>query len=275
MSKFTRVQKIMLVMIAVLLAFALLTNGKGSKLKSLVYDPFVMLKYSIVDYPVETMKNWIQDFNDLWAAKEENDELRRQLANMEQTSALIENLTRENEELKQLIGSEVSGRYQKVYAHIVNRNPEVYNNIITINAGSNQNVQLDNAVISSQGLIGKVIEVNDSTSRVRLLTSQDQLSKVAVQIHINDQEVLHGYLEQFDIEKQAYKVRLFTNTDRVKPDLNVTSSGAGGVFPSGLYVGKVQQVEDLLNENGRIVYVTPAMDFSSFEYVAVLCEVQS
>lgn len=274
MIKFTRIQKIMLGIIACLLAFTILTSGKGSSIKGLVYDPIVMLKYSIFEYPVETVKNWMQDLDSLWTVYEENKWLREELSSIDQKDALIESYQKEIKELIELMGQSVDKKYTKKYATIINRNPETYSNQITLNIGSKDGVALDNAVISNSGLIGKIIEVNDHTSRVRLLTSQDQLSKVSVQIHVNGNESIHGYLEQYDFNKGCFVVRLFTNTDVVKVDQNVTTSGAGGVFPNGLFVGKVEMIEELLNENGRILYVTPAADFSSFQYVAVMCEDQ-
>ena len=274
MIKFTRIQKIMLGIIACLLAFTILTNGKGSTIKGLVYDPVVMLKYSIFEYPVQTVKNWMEDLDNLWAVYEENKWLRQELSKVDQKDALIESYQKEIAELKGLMGHTVDKKFHKKYATIINRNPETYSNQITLNIGTKDGVSLDNAVISDSGLIGKIIEVNENTSRVRLLTSQDQLSKVSVQIHVNEDESIQGYLEQYDFKKGAFVVRLFTNTDVVKVDQNVTTSGAGGVFPNGLFVGKVFMIDELLNENGRILYVTPAADFSSFQYVAVMCEVQ-
>lgn len=274
MIKFTRIQKIMLGIIACLLAFTILTNGKGSTIKGLVYDPVVMLKYSIFEYPVQTVKNWMEDLDNLWAVYEENKWLRQELSKVDQKDALIESYQKEIAELKGLMGQTVDKKFHKKYATIINRNPETYSNQITLNIGTKDGVSLDNAVISDSGLIGKIIEVNENTSRVRLLTSQDQLSKVSVQIHVNEDESIQGYLEQYDFKKGAFVVRLFTNTDVVKVDQNVTTSGAGGVFPNGLFVGKVFMIDELLNENGRILYVTPAADFSSFQYVAVMCEAQ-
>ena len=274
MFKFTRLQNILLLIISILLVFTIITSGKGSTLKSFVYDPLVMLKYSLFEYPVETITNWLDDYHHLWEVKYENDELRKLLAQSEQHSAKIEALEKELKEKNELMGIKVTNNYQKVYADIINRNPEIYNNQITINVGSNDGVKLDNAVISSKGLIGKVIEVNENTSRVRLLTSQDQLSKVSVQVHIRDNTSIHGYLEQYDLELGCYIVRLFTNNADIKVNQTITTSGVGGVFPSGLFVGKIYQIQELVNENGRILYVTPASDFSSFEYVAVLCEVE-
>lgn len=274
MIKFTRIQKIMLGIIACLLAFTILTNGKGSTIKGLVYDPVVMLKYSIFEYPVQTVKNWMEDLDNLWAVYEDNKWLRQELSKVDQKDALIESYQKEIAELKGLMGQTVDKKFLKKYATIINRNPETYSNQITLNIGTKDGVSLDNAVISNSGLIGKIIEVNEDTSRVRLLTSQDQLSKVSVQIHVNENESIQGYLEQYDFKKGAFVVRLFTNTDVVKVDQNVTTSGVGGVFPNGLFVGKVFMIDELLNENGRILYVTPAADFSSFQYVAVMCEVQ-
>ena len=274
MFKFTRLQNILLIVISILLVFTIFTSGKGSTLKSLVYDPIVMLKYSLFEYPIETITNWVDDYNHLWEVKNENDELRKQLALNGQYSAKIEALQKELNEKNELMGFKVNSKYQKVYASIINRNPEIYNNQITINVGSNDGVKLDNAVVSSKGLIGKIFEVYENTSRVRFLTSQDLLSKVSVQIHTSDTESIHGYLEQYDLELGCYIVRLFTNTDDIKVDQSVTTSGVGGVFPSGLFVGKIYQIQELVNENGRILYVNPAADFSSFEYVAVLSEVK-
>ena len=119
MSKFTRFQKILLGLIAVLLVFSLLTYGKSSVLKSVVYDPLIMLKYSVIDYPIETVRSWVQDFNDLWYVHEENDHLRYELSQQEQYAALVDELRRENEELQGMIHE-----FNKTY------NPELIMKII-------------------------------------------------------------------------------------------------------------------------------------------------
>lgn len=274
MSKFTRLQKILIGVIAVLLVFALSTQGKSSQIKDLVFEPFVMLKYSMLDYPVQTIQKWTTQFNQLWQVQQENDYLRYLLSQQQQLSATNDELKRENAELKELMGVAVNTNYEKIYAQIISRNPEVWNNQLVLNVGSSDGIQVDSAVISSKGLIGKVVEVGTNTSKVRLLTTQNQLSKVAVKISVNEELALEGYLELYDLEKGAYQVRLFTNNDDIKAGMDVVTSGIGGVFPSGIYVGKVNEVEELVNETGKIVYVSCASDFSTFEHVAVLKEVQ-
>lgn len=126
------------------------------------------------------------------------------------------------------------------------------------------------AVISGNGLIGKVIDVGQLTSKVRLLTSQDQLSKVSVKISIDENKAVEAILEEYNLEKNSYVVRLFSETDEIGVDMDVVTSGSGGVFPKGVLVGKVNEIVELQNEIGKIVYVTPAVDFNAFNYVAVI-----
>lgn len=272
MSRFTRFQKILLGLIAFFLVLILVSANK-SNVNNIFYDPIEMLKYSVIDYPIDTIKGWLNDFNNLWKVKEENEHLRLQLSQVSQTTAFLQELQRENNELKQLMNPEMDQEFEKIYAKVITRNPEIYNNQLTINVGSDEGILLNMAVLSSKGLIGKIIEVNNHTSKVRLLTSQDQLSKVAVKIAIDEETSIEGYLEQYDLEKAAYRVRLFSDSERVEMDMNVITSGLGGVFPNGITVGKVLEVIELQSEKGSIVYVTPSVDFSDFEYVAVVNEV--
>lgn len=274
MSKFTRLQKILLGCIGILLVLALMTHGKSSMIKNVMYDPWIMLKYSLIDFPLQTVQNWIQDFNDLWYVHEENDRLRYELSQQDQYAAMLEEVQRENDELRDLLAIKEKG-YHSIPARIVNRTGETWNNQITLDVGENDGICVDMAVVSSQGLIGKVVEVGEWTSRVRLLTSQDQLSKVAVKIALNEEKTLEGYLEEYDLEKNSFKVRLFTESEEIKNGQEVITSGLGGVFPNGILVGKVNEVVELINEKGLIAYVTPAADFNDFDYVAVINEVAS
>lgn len=270
MSRFTRFQKIVLVCIAISICLGFMTKGKSSIITSLVYDPFTMLKYSVIDYPIETAKNWVNDFNRLWLVKEENDQLRYELSQQEQYAATLQEQERHILELEELIAMSDSTNFDKIYAKIVNRNPETWNNIITLNRGKSNGVKENMAVISNKGLIGKVIEVSEMTCKVRLLTSQDQLSKVTVKIAVDKEKSVDAFLQEYSLEKNSYIVRLYGGSEEIKVGMKVITSGSGGVFPNGLLVGEVNEVVELKNEIGKLVYVTPAVDFDSFEYVAII-----
>ena len=71
-----------------------------------------MLKYSLFEYPVQTIKNWQEDLDNLWAVYEENKWLRQELSKVDQKDALIESYQKEIEELKGLMGQSVDKTYQ-------------------------------------------------------------------------------------------------------------------------------------------------------------------
>ena len=270
MSRFTRLQKIILACIMVSIILGFVSRGKSNIVTDLSYDALTMLKYSVIDYPIETAKDWVRDFNQLWSVNEENDQLRYELSQLPQKDVMLDEQTRQINELNELIGMITDAQYSKIYAKIVNRNPETWNNIITLNQGRNHGVKENMAVISSKGLIGKIIEVGELTSKVRLLTSQDQLSKVTVKIAVDKEKAVDAFLQEYDLEKNSYVVRLYGSSNDILVGNQVITSGSGGVFPNGLLVGEVNEVVELKNEIGKLVYVTPAADFNSFEYVAIV-----
>ena len=65
-------------------------------------------------------------------------------------------------------------------------------------------------------------------------------------------------------------MQLLTSGATVTEEMRVVTSGMGGVFPSGLLVGTVSKVEELSNAVGMNIYVRPAADFQSFNYVCVV-----
>ena len=271
MDKFTRFQKICIALITVSVVFTFITKGSARIVTKLVYDPLVMLKYSLIDAPIRTVKDWIDDFNALWQVHMENEQLREAISQYPMDEAKYETQSRELSELKNLM--DVNKEYHKIYASIINHNPENWNNIVTINVGSNEGVKEDQAVVSESGMVGKVISVSNMTSKVRLLTSQDQLSKVAVKI-LSENTYYEGILEEYNLESGSFVIRLFSNVEDIKIGEMVVTSGSGGVFPNGLLIGVVNEIVELPNEIGRMVYVTPAANFNSFSYVAVVSEVE-
>ena len=124
----------------------------------------------------------MQDLDNLWAVYEENKWLRQELSKVDQKDALIESYQKEIAELKGLMGQTVDKKFQKKYATIINRNPETYSNQITLNIGTKDGVSLDNAVISNSGLIGKIINVSNFSSTVKLLTSDEISNKISIKI---------------------------------------------------------------------------------------------
>ena len=80
---------------------------------------------------------------------------------------------------------------------------------------------------------------------------------------------VEGILESYDSDEQAYVVSLLDEQE-IKEGMQVVTSGKGGVYPSGLFVGTVKKTESLENQLGQVIYVEPVSNFQYFDYVTVI-----
>ena len=80
---------------------------------------------------------------------------------------------------------------------------------------------------------------------------------------------MEGILESYDADEGAYVVSLL-DEQKVEEGMRVVTSGKGGVYPSGLFVGTVKKVESLENQLGQVIYVEPLSNFQYFDYVSVI-----
>ncbi len=274
--KLNRIQRILLGCIGAVLAFSLILNmvSGNSPLVSVSHEGygfFSMLKYSLIDYPIRSLTEGFSILGRMWALEEENEILRQQIEGVASMQARIEEQQRQIQELKEMSDlRSVISDYQTIPATVMTRSAETWNGMLTIDAGSAEGVAENYAVISTQGLIGKVTSVSEHQSVVRLLTVSDHSNKVSVKIQISDGVTANGILESYDFDEQAFIVKLLDSNNTVTESMKVTTSGMGGFFPSGLFIGTVSRVEELSNAIGMDVYVQPAADFSDLDYVYVV-----
>ena len=294
MSRFTKAQKILMCLIGFFLALGLLFQGlRQSSISDIGYSAVSYLKYGLIDYPLTSIKNFSSDFANLWKVKDENDTLREELSMTTNYQALYENAQRENEELRELLNmNESLTGFNRISAKVIGRDSTYWNDQVTLNVGANDGIEEDMVVMNSQGVIGKIQKVQDSTSVVKLLTCEDKNNKVAVRINLGNNEdqsegdsseadqqeqdqqqerasSVEGILESYDTNEQAYVVSLLDD-QAVEEGMQVVTSGKGGIYPSGLFVGTVKKVETLDNQLGQVIYVEPVSNFQYFDYVTVI-----
>lgn len=274
--KLNRFQKILLWLIGISLSLSLILNIVSvttpfSEISRQGYNVFSMLKYSLIDYPVTTVTDFFTSFSRLWQVRQENDLLRTQVDQIASLQGQLAEAERQIEELKQIADLKtIVSDYDLIPSTVLSRTQEAWNNLLTIDVGSADGVGLNYAVITPKGLVGKVTKVNEHTSTVKLITAEDGLNKVSVKIEIDEGKTVDAILVRYDSNEQAFVMQLLTSGATVTEEMRVVTSGMGGVFPSGLLVGTVSKVEELSNAVGMNIYVRPAADFQSFNYVCVV-----
>ncbi|NME45266.1 rod shape-determining protein MreC [Faecalicoccus pleomorphus] len=272
MKRFTRLQRILLIANIVLLVIGCAMLGlRQNALSNMGYSAWTYIKYGLIDYPLTSLTNVFSDLSNLWHVYEDNQYLNEELAMQKSYKTLYEEQRNRNKELEEL--AELNGTLKdatKITAHVLERDTEAWDQRVTISAGSSQGVQENMIVCTSQGAVGLIEEVQSATSTVRLLTSEDLINDIAISIALEDGTTIEGVLERYDTSHRAYRVSLFDNEATVTQGQEVSTSGRGGNYPSGIYLGQVSDMET--NDDAIIstIYVKPVSNISSFNYVTVI-----
>ena len=190
--------------------------------------------------------------------REENESLRRQLADAEEYRQEAEGLLNISEKYS------ITG----TVACVIGRTSEAYDQAVTIDAGSADGIVVGQSVMGPNGVIGQIISVSVHSSTVRLLT--DPQSGVAVLLQATREEgVCVGSLEGL-----LYLEDISTDANVQVGDVVVTS-GLGGSYTRGLIVGQVVRIDQRQGESTRRIVVSPNENAGPLQEVIVVSTVGS
>jgi len=276
MKQMTPIQKALAIIASILLVLTISLNviqmtapKLGQNQKS--YNFFAQLQYALISRPATAVTSFIYDLSSLWKVMDENKILRSQVELIAIYQAKLEEAYRDIDELKKFNELLLSmSESETISATVIQRSLESFTHTIVLNIGTNDGVELGDAVISSKGLIGKVSSVSDNTCVVLLLTTELDINKITVKIQVDEVKTSEAILENYDPNTQSYTLKLLDTNSSITEGMKVISSGSGGLFPSGLLVGTVNLVENLPNAIGLKILVSPAADFYHLNYVAVV-----
>jgi len=276
MKQMTPIQKALAIIASILLVLTISLNviqmtapKLGQDQKS--YNFFSQLQYAIISRPATAVTSFIYDLSSLWKVMDENKILRSQVELIALYQAKLEEAYRDIDELKKFNELLLSmSESDTISATVIQRSLESFTHTIVLNIGTNDGVELGDAVISSKGLIGKVSSVSKNTCVVLLLTTELDINKITVKIQVDQVKTSEAILENYDPNTQSYTLKLLDTNSSITEGMKVISSGSGGLFPSGLLVGTVNLVENLPNAIGLKILVSPAADFYHLNYVAVV-----
>lgn len=209
-------------------------------------------------YRVKLRSNIEYEYNQL---KAQNDELVLR-------SILYEELEEENAQLRALLGEyEARATMNPVLARVIASESGNYFSTFTINKGRKDGIDTQMAVITSEGLVGYVYEVFDTTSKV-ITVIDDQASLAALIESSRDQGAVKGTLGSTG---EPLCRMYYLSADSVpRPGDRVITSGVGVSFPKGLLIGYVRESTRAIEDNKHYIVVEPAADFEHIENVLVL-----
>ena len=243
-----------LIVFVLLIIISIDVDNRNKNNQSIAKD-FVMFVEKIVMYP----------FNNLNKSKE-TDQSNSKIIKENIESAI----EKDNQELRDLLDlNKTLTEFVPINSTILSRNKSYWFNTLTIDKGTSSGIRKNMAVITNKGLIGKISNVSRNSSEVKLITSDDVNYKVSIAIKTNEVDnyaILNGY----DKETGLIKATGIDKTTQINQGDTVITSGLGEMFPSGIYIGKVEKIENDKYNLSKTIYIKTDQNFNSFHYVTVL-----
>lgn len=272
--------KRIIIITVVLILFSICTlvmSRSPSSLESIFKDTIANIEYYVVKTPIQYVSNLFKEYSELKDVYEENAMLKEQLDKYAREAAINETLSLELEQLKELTNIDfLPTDYSISNTKVIARDVESWNNEVTIDLGKTAGINEGMAVISSQGMIGTVTQVNEISSTVSLLSSENPQSQLPVMV-ISEGKEYYGLLSKYDINEKCYRITLLSDVEKLEKGAKVVTSGLGGVgkSPKGILVGTVESYTSRRSGTESTCLVKPSADFDSLNYVAVVKRVNS
>jgi rod shape-determining protein MreC len=196
------------------------------------------------------------------SAARENADLKEQLARAAQIENQNRELALENARLKKFVAftSSASGTY--VAARVIARDPSPWFQTLMIDKGERHGLKKNAPILVPEGIVGQIIKVSPDFSRVLLITDRNSAVDALVQ-NTRARGIVKGGSENRCMFVYALR------KEAIHPGEIIVTSGLDQVFPKGLKIGTVVDVEKDHSRLFQDIFVQTSVDFDTLEEVLV------
>jgi rod shape-determining protein MreC len=208
---------------------------------------------------------FVRDYFDLVGVRQENERLKAELAELKTNQSRLAELSTENRHLSELLDVRDVLGGNSIAANVIGSDANGLARTLVISQGASSGLRPGMAVLSFQGVVGKVIAVSPHAARVLIiddhnsaLDSFDQRSRArGIVAGVVDDGITMKYVER---------------SQDVRAGDVIVTSGLDGIFPRGLLVGTIKSVSGEGPGMFLSVAISPAVDFRGLEQVLVVTE---
>jgi rod shape-determining protein MreC len=195
--------------------------------------------------------------------KVENDQLRA-------SEQALRGVEAENLRLKSALGYQGHASFALVSAHVIGRSPSNWWSTVVIDKGTADFVQKEMPVVTPDGLVGKVVNVDERSSIVLLVS--DENCRVAATVEGTKEQGIvrvdvRGHRTSNNIRPRM-TLDFLSRFAPLQPGQKVFTSGAGSVYPPGILIGQI--VEFKSRELDGVAVIEPAVDIAALADVFVI-----
>ncbi|MCB8915655.1 MAG: rod shape-determining protein MreC [Thermoleophilales bacterium] len=260
----------------IVLAFVLLTftfgsgsGGVGGAVGT-IFDPITNAASRALK-PARDLVNW---FDETMDARGERDRLQKELEQARGEAVAGQVALEDNRQLRKLVDLKENGKipdaYDPVTVNVVGRSPTVWYTTVSVNAGSSDGVEVNDPVISGDGLVGRISSVSGSGSVVSLIS--DSSSAVSAMVLPGGAQ---GVVRAKVGDPQTLVLEFLDETKNVTSGQTVVTSGWRGdglssLYPRGLPIGEITRAPIDEREAIQSVELRPFADLRNLDILQIL-----
>ena len=256
---------IWVVLIFILLFFMSLNqekSGNWNPIERVVVEitaPFQKFYYNTIN----GLQNiWFKYFY-LIDVREENIRLKEEIKSLKIENYQYQELLATYRRLQELLQFTETTDQTVVAAQVIGKDPSGLFETVMIDKGRNSGLSVNMPVVNADGIVGRLVSVSDNYSKVLLLIDQNSAVDCIMQ-RSRDKGIVKGFSAKTCIMDYVLK------TSDIRVGDIVVTSGLGGVFPKGVPVGKIDEIQEPSDELFMDIKITPNVDFSKLEELLVI-----
>ena len=199
--------------------------------------------------------------------EEENTLLKEKIKKLNLESQLLNTRETENKRLRKLLSFKKKYSYKIIPSEIIARDPSSWFKTIMIDKGSNSGIIPGSGVVTPNGVVGRVISVSESSSKILLIIDANSSFDALVK-RTRARGVVEGSIENL------CKLNYVLKTEDIRIGDTIVSSGLHKQIPEGVTFGKVLNITKDKKGFFQDVEIKPSVDFSKLNEVLIAIEKQ-
>ncbi|MGH9871796.1 MAG: rod shape-determining protein MreC [Pyrinomonadaceae bacterium] len=211
--------------------------------------------------------NFVRQIVNFRSTAYENEALKQQLSDSQRELRNAQQAAAENERLQGLLNLKEKTGFDHVNARVIARDSSIWFNTITINRGSSSGITLNMPVVTGGGIVGRVIALSPWTAQVMMITDE-KAAAGAIVGQLGGSGSL-GSVRGLG-EKGLVEMRYVSGLEKVEVGDYILTTGQDGIYPPGLTIGEVVQVNPGSATQSHEILIRPGAKLDQLEDVAVL-----
>ncbi|UOC12251.1 rod shape-determining protein MreC [Staphylococcus agnetis] len=152
-------------------------------------------------------------------------------------------LQAENKQLRDDLKISDISKYDPMAVNVIARHPDQWMNTLIIDKGAKSGITENMAVLTPNGLIGRVTKVNQFSAQVNLISTKGRTNRLSVHILNKDKEAF-GLIDHYDEKSDRLIISDIDNSHKLSKGDKVITSGLGDQLPRGIFVGEVEKIQN-------------------------------